>query len=189
MTVGERGNDGRRARDDARNQEDKNMAVRALRLEPDEILRKKSKPIEVVDDKIKELIEDMLDTMYEANGVGLAAVQIGVLKRVLVMDDMEDGSEPIVLINPEVTHTERMQRGTEGCLSIPNLRGIVRRPYITHVKALNENGEAVELVLEGFLSVVFHHELDHLDGILYTDKAIKTYHPDEDEDEDHQEEK
>ena len=142
------------------------MAIRNLRIEGDLILRKTSKEVKEITPKIVELVDDMLETMYEANGVGLAAPQVGVLKRIVVIDV---GEGPIVLINPEITRTEGSQTGDEGCLSLPGKAGVVTRPNYVKVRALDEN--MVERELEGteLLARAFCHEIDHLDGHLYTE--------------------
>ena len=156
------------------------MAIRKIRLVPDDILRKKSRPVEVVDERVQELIEDMLEGMYKAEGIGMAAVQVGVLKRIVVMDISEERNQPIVMINPEVTHSEGSQVHREACLSIPDLSGTVERPALVVVKGLDRNGKPQELRCDGDLAVVMCHELDHLDGILYTDIATEFFGPDED---------
>ena len=149
--------------------EDK-MGIRNVRVEGDDCLRKVCKEVKSVNLRTKLLIRDMFDTMYEENGVGLAAPQIGVLKRIVVIDT--DGT-PYALINPEILETSSEQTGYEGCLSIPGKSGIVTRPNYVKVKALDENGE--EFILEGeeLLARAICHECDHLDGILYRDKAPK----------------
>ncbi|MDR2167879.1 MAG: peptide deformylase [Clostridiales bacterium] len=151
------------------------MALRQIRIDPDDILFKKSKPVAVVDDKIKGLVSDMLETMYHSEGVGLAAVQVGILRRILVIDVSDEGDQPIVLINPEVLHSEGVQKEQEACLSVPGLIGVVERPKTTVVKGLNRHGEEYEINADGFLAVALHHEIDHLDGILYTEKAVELY--------------
>ncbi|MCL2854732.1 MAG: peptide deformylase [Defluviitaleaceae bacterium] len=158
------------------------MAIRKIRLVPDEILRKKSRSVEVVDKKIQDLVEDMLEAMYRSEGIGMAAVQVGVLRRVVVMDVSEERNRPIVIINPEILHSEGSQVHQEACLSIPDLSGTVERPYLTIVKGLDRNGEPQELRCEGDLSIVVNHEIDHLDGILYTDKATEFFSTEDDED-------
>ena len=144
------------------------MALRTIRTEEDPVLRKISKPVKEVTPKIVTLIDDMLDTMYEAMGVGLAAPQVGVLKRIVVIDV---GEGPIVLINPEILETSGEQTGDEGCLSVPGMAGQVTRPNYVKVKALDVNMEEQIYEGEGLLARAFCHEYDHLDGILYTDKA------------------
>jgi peptide deformylase len=146
------------------------MALRKIRTKEDEVLRKKSKLVTQFDDRTKTLIKDMIDTMYEANGVGLAAPQIGILKRVVVIDI---GEGPIVLINPKIIDSKGSIEELEGCLSIPGQQGSVIRPQFVKVKAQNENGEEFEIKGEGLLARAFCHEIDHLDGILYIDKVVK----------------
>jgi peptide deformylase len=144
------------------------MALRKLRLDGDDILRKKSRPVEAVTDRIIELVEDMIETMYESQGVGLAAPQVGTLKRIFVVDI---GDGPLTFINPEITETEGEQYGLEGCLSIPGKQGDVLRPYRIKVIAMDTEGNNFELEAEEFLARAICHEYDHLEGILYTDKA------------------
>ena len=156
------------------------MALRTLRYEGDEILRKKSRLVNEITPKILELLDDMAETMAEKNGVGLAAPQIGVLKRIVVID-MGEGL--IELINPEIMAAEGSQEKSEGCLSLPGKSGLVERPLKTIVKALNRNGEEITVEGEDYLSIALNHELDHLDGILYIDKVIEMDSDDEDDDE------
>ena len=156
------------------------MALRELRTIHDEILLKVSRPVDNITDKTHQLIDDMLETMYHAGGVGLAAVQVGVLKRILVIDTGEDGTTPIEAINPVVLHNEGTQTDWEGCLSIPGFHGEVERPMVTVIKATNRHGEEFELRVEGRLAVILNHELDHLDGVLYTDKALSLHDLDDD---------
>ncbi|MBP5427130.1 MAG: peptide deformylase [Clostridiales bacterium] len=146
------------------------MAIREVRICGDEILRKKSREVTQIDDRILTLLDDMSETMYKEDGVGLAAPQIGVLKRIIVLDD---GNGLIECINPEIKFMEGSQDGIEGCLSVPDLRGNVVRPSKVVVTALDRNGEEVEYVAEGFLARIFCHEIDHLEGILFKDKASK----------------
>ena len=147
------------------------MALRNIRTEGDPILGKISKPILEMSDKTKQLIGDMLETMYHANGVGLAAVQVGVLKRIVVIDVSEDGNAPIILINPEIIDKSGSQTGDEGCLSVPGKSGQVTRALKVKVKAFNEKMELFELEGEELLARAIQHEVDHLDGILYTSKV------------------
>ena len=144
------------------------MAIRNLRLEKDEILKKKSREVEKIDDKIQELIDDMIETMYKYNGVGLSAVQVGILKRVVVID-IDDENGTMVFINPEILETSGTQCGEEGCLSVPGEFSEVERPNYVKVKALNEKGEEFILEGEGLLARAILHENDHLDGKLYID--------------------
>lgn len=146
------------------------MALRQIRKDGDEILRKKSKEVKEITPSILTLLDDMAETMYHAEGVGLAAPQVGVLKRIVVID-VGDGI--IELINPEIIEEEGEQIGAEGCLSIPGLSGEVKRPQRVKVKALNRHGEEIILEGEGLLSVAFCHEIDHLNGVLFTDKVIR----------------
>ena len=147
------------------------MAIRNIRTYGDSCLAKECKPVKEMNRKLEVLIEDMLDTMYEANGVGLAAPQVGILKQVVVIDISEDGDCPIILINPEIIETDGEQTGEEGCLSVPGKSGVVTRPNYVKVKALDENME--EVIYEGteLLARAFCHEIDHLHGIVYVSKA------------------
>lgn len=142
------------------------MALRTIRTEGDAVLNKISKPIKEMTPKLLALIADMLDTMYDSNGVGLAAPQIGMLKRIVVIDV---GEGPMVLINPEILEQDGEQTGDEGCLSVPGMAGQVTRPNYVKVKALDVNMEEVIYEGEGLLARAFCHEIDHLDGHLYTE--------------------
>lgn len=142
------------------------MAIRNLRYEGDPILRKTSKEVKEVTPKIRELIDDMLETMYEANGVGLAAPQVGVLKRIVVIDV---GEGPLVMVNPQVVKTSGSQTGDEGCLSVPGKAGTVTRPDEVTVRFMGEDGEWYELEGRELLARAICHECDHLDGKLYID--------------------
>ena len=142
------------------------MATRKIREIGDEVLTKPCKEVTKITLRTKVLINDMLDTMYEALGVGLAAPQVGVLKRIVVIDV---GEGPIVLINPEIIETSGEQSGEEGCLSVPGKSGLVTRPDYVKVRALNEAMEEIELEGEGLLARAFCHEIDHLDGKMYVD--------------------
>lgn len=148
------------------------MAIRIIREEQDEILRKKSKEVEVIDGKIKELIKDMIETLHKYDGVGLAAVQVGVLKRVVVIDTYEEGKKPYVLINPEIVETSGEQQVDEGCLSFPNKFAKIIRPKEVKVKALNKKGEQIEIEGTDLLAQAICHEVDHLNGQLFVDKII-----------------
>ena len=143
------------------------MAIRKIRTEGDSILTKECRKVEKMTPKIQELIDDMFDTMYEAYGVGLAAPQVGVLKKIVVID-VEDGNQ-YVLINPEIVEQQGAQTGYEGCLSVPGMSGTVTRPNHVKVRALGENME--EYILEGeeLLARAICHETDHLHGRLYTE--------------------
>ncbi len=145
------------------------MALREIRLEGDEILRKKSRPVEVVDDKIRELIKDMDETMHAANGVGISAVQVGVLKRIIVIDVNYDGKPSIKLINPEIVKAKGEEEFQEGCLSFPNKFAKVIRPNEVIVKGLDENGKPVTIKGKDLLAEALCHEIDHLDGRLFVD--------------------
>ena len=147
------------------------MAIRNIRLEKDEILKKKSREVEVIDDKIQTLIDDMLDTMYKYNGVGLAAVQVGILKRIVVID-IEDGNGPLVLINPKIISTKGEQEVDEGCLSFPNLYAKVVRPKEVTVEALDRSGKKITIKAKDLLAQAICHELDHLEGITFVDQMI-----------------
>lgn len=143
------------------------MALRKIRLSNDEILRKKSKVVEKVDDRIRLILNDMADTMYNTeNGGGLAAPQIGILKRLVVLDM---GQGLIKLVNPKIIYKEGEQKVIEGCLSIPDTWGKLKRPAKVIVQALDEKGEEVTFTGTGDLAKCFCHEIDHLDGILFTD--------------------
>ena len=147
------------------------MAIRTIRTEGDEILKKKSKPVEVVDDKIRELIKDMFDTMHKYEGVGLAAVQVGILKQIIVID-LEDEEQKYVLINPEIISQTGEQVVEEGCLSFPNKFAKIKRPTNIKVKALNEKGEKIEISAKDLLAQAIAHEIDHLNGEVFIDKII-----------------
>ena len=144
------------------------MAIREIREIGDEILTKQCKEVTRMTFRTKLLITDMLETMYEKNGVGLAAPQVGVLKRIVVIDV---GEGPIILINPEIIETSGEQTGEEGCLSVPGKWGIVTRPDHVKVRALNQEMEPFEMEGEGLLARAFCHEIDHLHGELYVDKT------------------
>lgn len=161
------------------------MAVREIREQGDDVLTKVCKEVKALTPRTLVLIEDMLETMYEAMGVGLAAPQVGVLKRIVVIDI---GDGPIVLINPEILETSGEQTGDEGCLSVPGLAGQVTRPNYVKVRALDENMEEVIYEGEGLLARAFCHEIDHLDGHLYVEKVEGELHePVYEEEEDEEE--
>ena len=147
------------------------MAIRIIRLEKDEILRKKSREVEVIDDKIQTLIDDMIDTMYKYNGVGLSAVQVGVLKRIVVID-IEDDTGVKVLINPKILKSKGEHEVEEGCLSFPNQYAKLVRPKEVTVEALDRDGKKITIKAKDLLAQAICHELDHLDGIVFTDKMI-----------------
>ena len=142
------------------------MALRTIRAQGDSVLTKKSRTVDKMTPRIGELITDMLDTMYDAMGVGLAAPQVGILKRIVVIDV---GEGPIVLINPEILETSGEQTGDEGCLSVPGMAGQVTRPNYVKVKALDVNMNEQIYEGEGLLARAFCHEIDHLDGKMYTE--------------------
>lgn len=160
------------------------MAIRNIREIGEEVLTKKCKPVTEMTPRIKELIEDMLDTMYEANGVGLAAPQVGVLKRVVVVD--VTGDEPHIFINPRIVESSGEQTGQEGCLSVPGKSGQVTRPNYVKVAALDVNMNPFELEGTELLARAICHELDHLEGHLYVEKVegpLQDVKYDEDEEE------
>lgn len=144
------------------------MALRNVRTLGDEILRKTSREVKEVTPRIEELIDDMFETMYETNGVGLAAPQVGILKRLVVIDC---GDQPLVLINPQILETSGEQTGNEGCLSVPGKVGVVTRPQYAKVKAFDENMEEYIIEGEDLLARCLCHEIDHLNGIMYVDKV------------------
>ena len=145
------------------------MAIRSIREMGDPVLNKMCKEVKEVTPRISDLIEDMLDTMYEANGVGLAAPQVGILKRIVVIDCT--GEDPIVMINPKILETSGEQTGHEGCLSVPGKSGVVTRPNYVKAMAYDENMEPFEIEGTELLARAICHELDHLDGHLYVEKV------------------
>jgi peptide deformylase len=148
------------------------MAIRPIISLPDPRLRQKSEPVARVDDDVRRLMDDMLETMYEAPGVGLAAIQIGVPKRVVVIDTAKDGEEkrPVFLANPEIVwSSEETRVYQEGCLSIPDFMEDVERPERIRVHFLDRNGETQEIEADGLLATVVQHEIDHLNGVLFID--------------------
>ena len=147
------------------------MAVRIVREEGDEILRKKSREVEQVDDRIRDLLDDMVDTMHKYNGVGLSAVQVGILKRLVVID-LYDDKGPIKLVNPVILKTKGEQEVEEGCLSFPNKYAKLIRPAEVVAEALDENGKKIKIKAKGLLAQAICHELDHLEGVLFVDKMI-----------------
>lgn len=146
------------------------MAIRNIRVDGDEVLRKTCKPVEKMTPRLQTLIDDMFDTMYEANGVGLAAPQVGILKRIVVID-VCDG-DAYCLINPEIISSDGEQEGDEGCLSLPGLVGTVVRPNHVVCKAFDRDMNEITVEGEGLLARAICHELDHLDGVLYKDLAV-----------------
>ncbi len=161
------------------------MAIRNIREMGDEVLNKRCKEVTEVTPRIRELIEDMLETMYEANGVGLAAPQVGILKRIVVID--VTGEDPYILINPRIVESSGEQTGQEGCLSVPGKSGMVTRPNYVKAVALDVNMKPIELEGTELLARAICHELDHLDGHLYVEKVEgelqDVVYEDEDEDE------
>ena len=147
------------------------MALREIRQEGDTVLNKICKPVTEITDRTRTLIEDMIDTMHDAEGVGLAAPQVGILKRIVVIDVSEDGNDPIVMINPQIIETAGEQKGSEGCLSVPGMVGIVTRPNYAKAKAFDINMKPFEIEGEGLLARAICHELDHLDGKLYVERV------------------
>ena len=147
------------------------MAIRNLRYEGDEILKKKSRDVEVIDDKLQILIDDMIDTMHKYNGVGLAAVQVGILKRVVVID-LYDDKGPIVLINPVILKTKGEQEVDEGCLSFPNEFAKVIRPAEVTAEYTDRNGKKVKVKAKELLAQAICHEVDHLNGEVFIDKIV-----------------
>lgn len=145
------------------------MATRQIRLSTDEVLRKKCKPVKEINQNTLTLLDDMAETMYEANGVGLAAPQVGILKRIVTID-IGDGL--VELINPVILEAKGSQIDYEGCLSIPGASARVDRPAYVKVEALNRNGEKIIIEGKELMAVALCHELDHLDGVLYIDKAL-----------------
>lgn len=148
------------------------MAIRNITIRGNEVLAKKCKPVKEITPRVRELCLDMIDTMNEADGVGLAAPQVGILKRIFVAMPFPDESDEVyVMINPEITCTEGTQESNEGCLSIPGYMGLVDRPQTVRVKYTDLEGEEHEDEFTDFAATVISHENDHLDGILYSDKA------------------
>lgn len=146
------------------------MALRNIRMDGDELLRKTSKPVVEINQNILTLLDDMKETLKANEGIGLAAPQVGILKRIIVVDV---GEGAIELINPVITNPEGEQLRFEGCLSVPGVFGEVKRPMKLKVEGMNRNGEKVVIDAQGLLATVMCHEVDHLDGILFKDKAIR----------------
>ena len=156
------------------------MALRKMVYIEDELLRKKSRPVEKFDARLHKLLDDMAETMYQANGVGLAAPQVAVLRRVVVMDC---GDGLIEMVNPEIVETEGEQDGPEGCLSVPGRRGMVKRPMKVRARFQDRNGEWYEIEAEDLPARCIMHETDHLDGVLYVDKMYREIFDNEEEEE------
>ncbi len=153
------------------------MALRNVRIDGDEILRKKSREVEKIDERILTLLDDMVDTMYEKDGIGLAAPQIGILKRLVVIQ--VDDENLYKMINPKITKSSGEDIDAEGCLSVPNRRGEVSRPTNVTVEYTDINGNLQTMDTEGLLARCICHEIDHLDGVLYIDKMIREIEEDE----------
>ena len=152
------------------------MALRQILTEPNEILRKKSLPVDSVDKDLQILMDDMLETMYAAPGIGLAAIQVGIPKRVIVLDiEQKEGSKkPLFLVNPEIIQkSKNLSTYEEGCLSVPGQFAEIDRPDKCHIKYLDYNGDSKELKAEGLLATCIQHEMDHLEGILFIDYLSK----------------
>lgn len=149
------------------------MAIRTIRIQGDPVLKKTCKEVKQITPRTRELVGDMLDTMYEANGVGLAAPQVGILRRIVVIDI---GEGPIVMINPKILETSGEQTGDEGCLSLPGKAGVVTRPNYVKARAYDENMEEYEIEGTELLARAICHEVDHLDGHMYTEKVEGALH-------------
>ncbi len=152
------------------------MAKLKLYEYPHPILKKKAEPVEKVDDELRKLLDDMLETMYVSNGCGLAAPQVGVSKRIVVIDIAREGEEPnpLYLVNPEIIwRSDETEISEEGCLSVPGQRAEVERPASVKIRYLDYNGNQKEMLAEDFLAVAAQHELDHLDGVLYIDRISR----------------
>ncbi|MBQ3107368.1 MAG: peptide deformylase [Firmicutes bacterium] len=160
------------------------MALRNIVKEGDPILRKKCREVTEVNDHIRMILDDMLETMYESEGVGIAAPQVGILRRMFIVDI---GDGPIELINPEIVEQSGLQEDEEACLSVPGVAGVVKRPTYVKIKGLNRFGEEVEYEGRDFKAKAFCHEYDHLGGILFIDKATSTRTMDMDLDDDFEE--
>ncbi len=146
------------------------MAVYKIVTEPDEVLRAKALPVKSITTGVLRVIDNMVDTLYAFNGVGLAAPQIGISKRIIVVDT---GDNLIEMVNPELLSAEGEKTATEGCLSIPGITGLVKRAHKVKVKGLNRNGEEIVIDASDLMARAFQHEIDHLEGILFVDKAIE----------------
>ena len=152
------------------------MSIRKIVIEPDPILRKKSESLEKVDDEIRKLLDDMLETMYAAPGIGLAAVQVGILKRIIVIDISKDEEKktPLFLVNPEIiSRSKKTSVYEEGCLSLPGHFAEIERPAECQVKFIDYDGKEKELVADGLLATCIQHEIDHLNGVLFIDYLSK----------------
>ena len=151
------------------------MATRPIVQYPEEVLRIKAEPVEEITEEIRTLVKDMTETMYDAPGIGLAAPQVGVSKRVIVLDVEDDGegTNLLEIINPEIVEFDGKIEMEEGCLSIPDIRENVKRHAWVRVEGLNPDGQEIEVEAEGLLSVCLQHEIDHLDGVLFIDKISR----------------
>ncbi len=152
------------------------MSKKKIIIEPDNILREKSEPIEKVDDELKILMDDMLETMYAAPGIGLAAVQVGILKRLIVIDisKNDEGKDPLFLVNPEIIfRSKQTSTYEEGCLSLPGHYAEIERPAECHINYIDYNGKQKNLKADGLLATCIQHEIDHLDGVLFIDYLSK----------------
>ncbi|MBG0784944.1 MAG: peptide deformylase [Anaerolineaceae bacterium] len=162
------------------------MTIRDIKTFPSEVLRKKAEPISKFDKDLQKLVDDMVETMREAPGVGLAAPQVGISERVVVIefgheDDEDIPKQLFVLINPEIVKmSDETVRGIEGCLSVPGLVGSVDRARVVTVRAQDQQGKKIKIRAVGWLARIFQHEIDHLDGVLYTDRAVEIWQPEED---------
>ena len=151
------------------NRDGNHMAILEILHFPDPRLRNIAQPVQAVDDGVRQLLDDMLETMYQAPGIGLAATQVNIDKRIVVIDVSEEKDQPLCLINPEILELEGVEEMEEGCLSVPGFFEKVKRADRVRVRALDRNGEAFELQVEGLLAVCIQHEIDHLDGKLFVD--------------------
>jgi peptide deformylase len=163
------------------------MAILDVKKIPDPVLRRETQPIEEFDEKLEQLIEDMVDTMRDEPGVGLAATQIGLSQKLIVVEfgDENDPDKPeklYAVVNPELVEiSEEVEVGVEGCLSIPGMVGEVERPVAVVVKGKNAKGRSIKIKAHGWLARIFQHEIDHLDGVLFTDRATRVWQPAPDE--------
>ena len=168
------------------------MTVRTIVTLPDPVLRRKARPVTKFDEKLQTLIDDMVDTMRDAPGVGLAAPQVGISERVIVVEyaepeEVEEGEEPkevepklYVMVNPEIVKSSpETVVGVEGCLSIPTLVGEVERAHEVRIKGLNRRGQPMKLKVDGWLARIFQHEIDHVNGVVFTDRATQVWQPEE----------
>ena len=161
------------------------MATRNVVIRGDALLQKKSRKVEKFDERLGTLIDDMIETMHKKDGVGIAAPQVGILRRVVIIEP--DPDTTMALVNPEILESSGSVEGTEGCLSVPDVWGIVERPDHVVVKAQDRDGNEVRVSADGFAARIVCHELDHLEGVLFTDKVIRYVEPDSDEEEEDEE--